>query len=142
MAFEEKILACYILLTDQISYSDCLHILRHWEICLLKLIVNQVVTSKLWNWPYLSNQAIRSTWPKSQEKNLNILRTKRAFEKKRKVFFIIFEGLPLDQGKKTTRVTTRVQHKTKRHNTSATRVQHDPPWDITRQHKNNTIQHE
>ena len=73
------------------------------------------------------------------QKNKKILRTKRAFEMKRKVFFIIFEGLPLDQGKKTTRVTTRVQHdttrvqhETKRYNTSATRVQHDPPRGNTR----------
>ena len=31
----------------------------------------------------------------SQEKNLNILRTKRAFKIKQKVFFIIFKGLSL-----------------------------------------------
>ena len=34
-----------------------------------------------------------STWPKSQDKNLNILRTKRAFEVKEKAFFIIYNGL-------------------------------------------------
>ena len=56
------------------------------------------------------------------------MRTKRTFEMKRKVFFIIFEGLPLDQGKKTTRVTTRVKA---RHNTSTTR-------DKTTQHECNT----
>ena len=33
--------------------------------------------------------------PKSQDKNLNILRTKRAFEVKQKVFFIIFKGLSI-----------------------------------------------
>ena len=32
-------------------------------------------------------------WPKSQDKNLNILRTKRAFEVKEKAFFISFKGL-------------------------------------------------
>ena len=32
------------------------------------------------------------TWPKSQDKNLNILRTKRAFEVKQKVFFTIVKG--------------------------------------------------
>ena len=32
------------------------------------------------------------TWPKSQDKNVNILRTKRAFKVKWKAFFIIFEG--------------------------------------------------
>ena len=38
-------LACYILLTDQISLSDCLYFLRYWAICVLWLFVNQVVTS-------------------------------------------------------------------------------------------------
>ena len=33
------------------------------------------------------------TQPKSQDKKLNILRTKRAFEMKQKAFFIIFKGL-------------------------------------------------
>ena len=34
-----------------------------------------------------------STWPKSQDINLNILRTKRDFKMKKKAFFIIFKGL-------------------------------------------------
>ena len=39
--------------------------------------------ARLWrhkfrNWPYLSNQVNFSTWPESENKNLNILRTKRA----------------------------------------------------------------
>ena len=34
---------------------------------------------KFWNEPFISNQAVFSKWPKSQDKNLNILRTKRAF---------------------------------------------------------------
>ena len=34
-----------------------------------------------------------ATWQKSQDKNLNILRTKGAFEVKLKAFFIIFKGL-------------------------------------------------
>ena len=38
----------------------------------------------------LSNQAVLSTWPKSQDKKLNILSTKRAFKLKLKAFFIIF----------------------------------------------------
>ena len=45
----------------------------------------------------LSNQAAFSAWPKSQDKNLNILRTKIAFKIKYKTFFIIFEGLSLKQ---------------------------------------------
>ena len=34
-----------------------------------------------------------ATWPKSQDKNLNTLRTKRALEVKQKTFFIVFKGL-------------------------------------------------
>ena len=36
-----------------------------------------------------------STWPRSQDKYLNILRTKRAFKVKQKAFFIIFKGLSI-----------------------------------------------
>ena len=43
-----------------------------------------------------SNQAIFYTWPKSQNKNLN-MKTKRAFKVKWKAFFIIFKGLLLQQ---------------------------------------------
>ena len=39
--------------------------------------------------------------PKCQDKNLNILRMGRAFKMKRKVFLIIFEGLSLNQIKKS-----------------------------------------
>ena len=42
--FLRKCFSCYILLTDQISLSDCLHFLRCWAICVLKLLVNQAVT--------------------------------------------------------------------------------------------------
>ena len=44
MIFQQKCFSCYILLTDQISLSDCLYFLRYWTICLLQLFVNQVVT--------------------------------------------------------------------------------------------------
>ena len=43
--FQEKCFSCYILLTDQISLSDCLDFSRYWAICALQLFVNQVVTS-------------------------------------------------------------------------------------------------
>ena len=46
-------------------YCDCL-LTRLWH-------------HKCWNSTFLSNQAVFSTRPKSQHKNLNILRTKRAF---------------------------------------------------------------
>ena len=45
----------------------------------------------------VSNQAVFSTWPKSQDRNLNILRTKRAFKMKYKAFFSNFKGLSLKQ---------------------------------------------
>ena len=35
-----------------------------------------------WNYSYLSNQVVFSTWPVSHDKNLNILRMKRAFKVK------------------------------------------------------------
>ena len=41
-------------------------------------------------WFFLSSHF--ATWRKSHDKNLNILRTKRAFEVKSKAFFIIFQG--------------------------------------------------
>ena len=45
MIFQQKCFSCYILLTDQISLSDCLQFLRYQVICVLQLIVNQFVTS-------------------------------------------------------------------------------------------------
>ena len=41
----------------------------------------------------LADQTIFSAWPKSQDKNLNILGTKRAFQMKHKLFFFNFQGL-------------------------------------------------
>ena len=43
--FSRKMFPCYVLLTDQISLSDCLYFLRYWAICVLQLFVNQAVTS-------------------------------------------------------------------------------------------------
>ena len=45
MIFHQKYFSYCILLTDQISLSDCLHVWRYWEICVLQLFVNQAVTS-------------------------------------------------------------------------------------------------
>ena len=36
-------------------------------------------------------------WPKGDDKNLSILRIKRAFKMKEKTFFIIFKGLSMKQ---------------------------------------------
>ena len=43
ITFEEKYLSCYLLLTDQISFSCCLCFMRYWVICVLQLFVNQAV---------------------------------------------------------------------------------------------------
>ena len=50
---------------------------------------------------YFSNQAHFPTWPKSHNKILSILRTKRAFKMKLKAFFIIFNGVSMKQITKT-----------------------------------------
>ena len=46
--FSRKIflmLHCYILLTDQISLSDCLYFSKYWAMYVLRMFVNQAVTS-------------------------------------------------------------------------------------------------
>ena len=45
--FLEKFFFCYILITDQVSQSSCLYFVRYWTICVMKLFVNQVVTSRI-----------------------------------------------------------------------------------------------
>ena len=45
-------------------------------------LLNRLWRDKFWIWLYLSHQAVFSAWPKSQDKNVNILRTKRAFKVK------------------------------------------------------------
>ena len=46
---------------------------------------------------YLSNRDVFPTWPKSYDKNLNILRTERVFKIKQKAFFNIFKRLSIKQ---------------------------------------------
>ena len=43
--FSKKCAPCYILLTDQISLSDCVYFPRYWAICVSELFANQAVTS-------------------------------------------------------------------------------------------------
>ena len=45
--FSRKFFSCYILSTDQISFSDCLYFSRYWVICVLQSLVNQAVTRKM-----------------------------------------------------------------------------------------------
>ena len=44
---KKKCSSCYNLLPDQISLPGCLYFLRYWAICVLQLVVNHVVTSKI-----------------------------------------------------------------------------------------------
>ena len=44
--FSRKILLMYILLTDQISLSDCLYFSKYWAIYVLRFFVNHGVTSQ------------------------------------------------------------------------------------------------
>ena len=82
MNFEEKYRLWYILLTDQNSLSGCFYFMRYWAISVCNCLLTRLRRQKFWNWPYLSIQTVFSTWPKSQGKNLNILRTKWDFELK------------------------------------------------------------
>ena len=91
--FSRKMFLSYILLTNQIPLSNYHYFSRYWTIRVLQLFGNQDVTS--WNLKltlaFLSSSFAR--WPKSQDKNLSILGTKRAFDVKFKIFFNIFKGL-------------------------------------------------
>ena len=59
--FPEKYFACYILLTDQISLSDCFYFLRYWAICvcncLFHIAICHVINFEI-NQPCLSNQVV------------------------------------------------------------------------------------
>ena len=71
--------------------------MRYWSTHVLQLFVNQVVMSWILKLTLFSNQAAFSIRPKSHDKNLNILGTKKAFKMKQKAFFIIFKGLSMKQ---------------------------------------------
>ena len=79
MIFEENYFCCYILLNDQISF---LVAFTSWDIgkyAHCNCLITRLWRHKFWNWPYLSNQAIFSTWPK------------------RSFYMIIFKGLSWKQ---------------------------------------------
>ena len=57
--------------------SGDIYFVRYWAICVLQLFVNQVVTSRI----------LKLTSPKSHDKNLTILRTKRLSIKQITQFF-------------------------------------------------------
>ena len=55
---------------------------------------------KFRNWPYLSNQSVFTTCPKSQDKNLNILRTKELLRWNKKHFSSFLKGYHWSKYKK------------------------------------------
>ena len=75
-----KKMSCYILVTDLISLSDSLYLSKYWTVCVLQLCDV---------WPYLSNQNV---FRKIQDKNLNILRTKRAIKANKNHFSSFLTG--------------------------------------------------
>ena len=86
-----------VTLTDHISLSDSLYLSRYWAICILQLFVHQAVTSSNLKLSLSFWSSRFDIWPKSQGKNLNISRKKRAFEVKSRTFFIIFKGLSVNR---------------------------------------------
>ena len=93
MMFQEKCFTSLILLTNQISWSGCRYFLRYWVICALQLFDSQAVTSYVLELTLSFASSHFSTWPKFKDKSSNILRTKRAFKVKWKVFIIILKTL-------------------------------------------------
>ena len=88
MKFEEKYISFYILLFPQISLPSCLYFQRYWEICVCSNCLLNTLDVKNFevNLIFLIKFFYKTT---SQDKNLNIMRTKRAFKTKQKTFFIV-----------------------------------------------------
>ena len=80
--FSRRMFLSYILLTDQISLPNRLYFLIYWSICVLQLFVNQVLTSRILKLTLSFQSRSFPTLPKSQDKYLNTLKTKRAFSVK------------------------------------------------------------
>ena len=82
MIFGEKYFSSYNLLIDQISLPDSFYFLKYWSIYVLQLFVCQCIMPWILRLAliFLSGHFSRS--PKSQDKNFNISRTKRAFNVK------------------------------------------------------------
>ena len=98
MIFEETFShVIFILLADQISLPDYVFFLRYWLVCVTKLFVCQSVTSYILRLTLAFLIKPFSYMTKTQDKNLNILRAKRAFIVKCKAFFIIYKGFQLSE---------------------------------------------
>ena len=77
-----------------------------WLLLLREILGNMcIIIICLPSWDFINfeinfyNRAVLSTWPKSKDKDLNMLGTKRAFKMKQKAFLIIFKGLSLKRKK-------------------------------------------
>ena len=70
------------ILIDQISLYDCLHFSRSWQYVYYNYFLARLWRHKIWNQPNFSYQVVLLHGQKSQDKNLNILRKKTAFEVK------------------------------------------------------------
>ena len=79
MIFQEKCFSGYMLLTDQIPLSDYLEILGNMCIAIVCFPDCDVISFEI-NVIFLIKPFL--TWPKRQDKNVNILATKRAFKVK------------------------------------------------------------
>ena len=102
--YKENCLSCYVLLTDQILFPDCLYFLRYCTICELQFfVINCEINLIFLIKPFLiidkfaiihSRLSSRfSSRLRSQDKN--ILRIKRAFKVTWNKFSIIFQELLL-----------------------------------------------
>ena len=72
-----KYCSCHVVLADETSLFCCPNFEWYWVDMYCFLI--KLWSHKFWNWPIFQ---YRHFWPKNQEKNLNIFRTKRAFKMK------------------------------------------------------------
>ena len=86
MVLEEKYFSCFIELTDNSLLS--VFVFTSWDIGKYLHL-----SHRFWNNSYLSYQAVCSAILKSQPKNLNMLRTKKAFKMIETALFIIFKVL-------------------------------------------------
>ena len=78
MIFEEKYFSYYILLLDQISLSGCLNFRKYWENMCIVVVFKPCCDAIIFEIKlfYLIKPII-STWPKIQDKSLNIVGTKK-----------------------------------------------------------------
>ena len=91
---EEKYFSCYILLLTKFHCVIVFPLGDIGQYLYCKYFLTNLWHRKFWNETYLYNQATFSIWPKNQNENFIILKTKRAFKMK---VFIIFKGFWLKQ---------------------------------------------